>query len=489
MRPTRLPPALTEGGASRPRRLSRHDRARRPRPADRLRRDRADRPRPRPRPRRRRDPLAGQRLRPGRRRDAPAVRQALRRARRRADLRRRRHRLPDRLRALRRRPVDAPAHRGPRRAGRRGRRPDERHDGGARPAQGPRRAGSTKSGSFGGVVAGGGMALGPWLGGLLADHANWRWIFYVNLPVGIAVLAASAVVLRLPRRPAVRRAVDYPGAALAAAFSGSLLLVTDWGGKTYAWSSPVVVGLLAATAATLALFLWRQSRAAGTGASALPVPHPAAAPGLRHPGLIRRRHDVRHLLRLVYLQIARGVSSSSAGLYLLPMAAGMTAVGLLSGPLAARGWSARTFTVSGTATAALAFGLLATRRPGHLPLADPSRTPAGRRRVRPADRAAHPAGPGLRPAPPAGGRDDGHPLLPDPRERARHRPVRHGPAPPLRGERPRRRHHGPARPTGAPHAAGVRAFVDATDTVFLCGAGSDVGGRSRWLGVFPSPGW
>ncbi|MFE0099084.1 MFS transporter [Streptomyces sp. NPDC059009] len=63
---------------------------------------------------------------------------------------------------------------------------------------------------------------------------------------------------------------------------------------------------------------------------------------------------------LLYLQVARGISSSAAGLYLIPMAVGMTAVGLLSGRLAERGWSARTFTVSGTLTSALAFGLLAT---------------------------------------------------------------------------------------------------------------------------------
>lgn len=63
---------------------------------------------------------------------------------------------------------------------------------------------------------------------------------------------------------------------------------------------------------------------------------------------------------LIYLQVVRGITSSSAGLYLLPMAVGMSATGLLSGPLTARGWTARTFTVSGTATTALAFVLLAT---------------------------------------------------------------------------------------------------------------------------------
>ncbi|MEU1119098.1 MULTISPECIES: MFS transporter [unclassified Streptomyces] len=330
---------------------------------------------------------------------------------------------------------------------------------------------STKSGSFGGVVAGGGMALGPWLGGLLADHANWRWIFYVNLPVGIAVLAASAVVLRLPRRPAVRRAVDYPGAALAAAFSVALLLVTDWGGKTYAWSSPVVVGLLAATAATLALFLWRQSRAAEPVLPLSLFRIPQLRRGFAIQGLTGAAMMCVIYYVLVYLQIARGVSSSSAGLYLLPMAAGMTAVGLLSGRLAARGWSARTFTVSGTATAAVAFGLLATVGPdtslwlirAELLLAGAGFGQLIGQLIQLAQDSAPPhqlgvATTGIRFFQTLGNAIGtalfGTILL---RLYAANGPGGDiGALPGL---------------TGSAHAAAVRAYVDATDTVFLCGAG------------------
>ncbi|MFD4632286.1 MFS transporter [Streptomyces sp. NPDC058284] len=222
---------------------------------------------------------------------------------------------------------------------------------------------SSGPGGIGGIVAGGGMALGPWLGGLLADHASWRWIFYVNLPVGIAVLAASGLVLKLPRQAGARHSIDYPGAALAAAFSVALLLVTDWGGKDYAWSSPVVVGLIAAAAATLALFLWRQARAAEPVLPLSMFRIPQLRLGFAIQALTGAAMMCVIYYVLVYLQVARGVSSSSAGLYLLPMAAGMTAVGLLSGRLATRGWSARTFTIGGTATTAVAFALLATVGP------------------------------------------------------------------------------------------------------------------------------
>ncbi|GAA3073160.1 MFS transporter [Streptomyces glomeratus] len=225
----------------------------------------------------------------------------------------------------------------------------------------PQEKGSDKRGNIGGLVAGGAMAIGPWIGGLLADHANWRWIFYVNLPIGIAVLAASALALKLPGSP-VRRPIDYTGAALAAAFSSTLLLVTDWGGKRYPWSSPVVLGLVLAAALTLALFLWRQLRA----------PEPVLPLSLFAVRELRLGFAVQAILGsammctiyyvLIYLQVARGIASSSAGLYLVPMAVGLTGVGLLSGRLTARGWSARTFTVSGTATTALAL-LAATTGP------------------------------------------------------------------------------------------------------------------------------
>ncbi|WNM36219.1 MFS transporter [Streptomyces sp. Li-HN-5-11] len=216
-----------------------------------------------------------------------------------------------------------------------------------------------RGGNTGGLVAGGAMAVGPWIGGLLADHANWRWIFYVNLPVGLAVLIAAALALKLPEDH-VRRPIDYAGAALAAAFSSALLLVTDWGGKRYAWSSPEVCGLVLAAVVALALFLWRQLRA----------PEPVLPLSLFRIRELRLAFAVQAILGgammcaiyyvLIYLQVARGISSSSAGLYLVPLAAGLAATGLLTGPLTARGWSARTFTVSGTVTTALAFVLLAT---------------------------------------------------------------------------------------------------------------------------------
>ncbi|MEU6844155.1 MFS transporter [Streptomyces sp. NPDC046716] len=216
--------------------------------------------------------------------------------------------------------------------------------------------GGGRAGGAGGIVAGGGMALGPWLGGFLTDHASWRWIFYVNLPLGLAVLAVGAVVLKLPDHP-VRRPLDWAGAGLAAAFSTALLLATDWGGKKYAWSSVEIVGLLGAAAVALALFLWRQTRAAEPVLPLSLFRIPELRWGFAVQGITGAAMMCAIYYVLVYLQVVRGLSSSAAGLYLLPMAVGMTAVGLLVGRLRA---SARTFTLSGTLTMTAVFVLLAT---------------------------------------------------------------------------------------------------------------------------------
>ncbi|MFF4114075.1 MFS transporter [Streptomyces sp. NPDC001714] len=216
-----------------------------------------------------------------------------------------------------------------------------------------------KNAGLGGVVAGGGMALGPWIGGLLADHADWRWVFYVNLPLGLTVLAVGAVVLKLPRRP-VNHAIDYPGAALAAAFSTALLLLTDWGGKKYAWSSPEIAGLLVTGVAALLLFLHRQRTAPEPILPLSMFRIPQLRWGFAVQGLMGAAMMGAIYYVLLYVQIVRGVHSSAAGLYLLPLAAGLTAVGITAGKLAEHGWSERTFVICGAAVSCVAFLLLAT---------------------------------------------------------------------------------------------------------------------------------
>src|SRR3954468_23419388 len=103
---------------------------------------------------------------------------------------------------------------------------------------------------------------GPLLGGLLAGGLSWRWVFYVNLPIGAAALLVIAATLQAPSRGGERPRVDYAGAALLASGLSCLLLVTVWGGRAYAWTSVEVLGFGAGAIALLGGFLAQERRAA-----------------------------------------------------------------------------------------------------------------------------------------------------------------------------------------------------------------------------------
>src|SRR3989475_1621582 len=104
-----------------------------------------------------------------------------------------------------------------------------------------------------GSVFAGASIVGPLVGGFIVDNTSWRWIFYVNLPIG--GLALAVILVTMPRRPSRQaHSIDCLGAALLAGATSALLLGLVWGGREYPWVSAEVIGALVAAVALTVVF-------------------------------------------------------------------------------------------------------------------------------------------------------------------------------------------------------------------------------------------
>jgi EmrB/QacA subfamily drug resistance transporter len=208
-----------------------------------------------------------------------------------------------------------------------------------------------------GATFGVASVLGPLIGGFFVDNLSWRWVFYINLPIGIVALAVTAAVLP-GRLSKVHHVIDYAGTALIGASAVCLVLLTSLGGNTFAWNSFPIYLLGALAVVFGAGFVLAERRAA----------EPVMPPRLFANGVFTSASVVGFAVGFSmfgalaylpqYMQVVRGVSPTQSGLRLLPLLVGLLLTSTGTGFLVSKWGRYKIFPVIGTALMTLGLYLL-----------------------------------------------------------------------------------------------------------------------------------
>lgn len=212
-------------------------------------------------------------------------------------------------------------------------------------------------GLFGAVFAACSVA-GPLLGGIITDALSWRWIFYVNLPVGAAALALIAIGLKHHCRQVAHK-IDYTGAALLTGGTVCLLLLLSWGGSIFPWLSKVILALAAGAALFYGLLI-RQERLAPE--PILPMrlfSNPVFLVSVTVIGLNAMALFGSLVFLPLFFQLVLGASPSRAGLMMAPMMGGVIVASITGGRLISAFGRYKIFPVIGLMTSTFSFLTLA----------------------------------------------------------------------------------------------------------------------------------
>lgn len=202
---------------------------------------------------------------------------------------------------------------------------------------------------------------GPLLGGWFTEGPGWRWVFWINVPLGLLAVLAAALFLKLPRpERAGRLSIDYLGMALVAGATTAIVLVCTWAGGTYDWNSPQIVGFIVAAVVLAVAFVITEMKVADP---VIPMSFfkdrnftlatiAALLIGIAMFGVISYMPT--------YIQMVTGVDATVAGLLMIPMMGGLLVASIGSGVAVSRTGRYKMFPIVGAAVMGLGLFLLST---------------------------------------------------------------------------------------------------------------------------------